>query len=210
MLETPRPSAVYWRAMLFYTVSVFWVKFAWQLGVWEWAVPDGFHTNEVMAPQDPYKLGFVLSEKTDSQSFFAYTIWDILCLLALVSHEYILIKSGLATQTQEDVTPIETYMSLPVCPVRVKTLHDLGPGLDFEALDDYDNISEPDSNSRAEWMSEPPTSFLQRLIPRNSLAKPGADLYTYTVVIQVLILLSIVILYTNMEGVTEEWELSLR
>lgn len=50
MLEAPRPSATYWRAMLYYTVVVFWVKFAWQLRVWEWVMPDGFHTNEVMAP----------------------------------------------------------------------------------------------------------------------------------------------------------------
>lgn len=195
--------------MLYYTVSVFWVKFAWQLGVWEWVVPDGFHTNEVMAPQDPYKLGFVLSEKTDSRSFFSYTIWDILCLLALVSHEYILIKSGLATQTQED-PPIETSMSLPVCPVRVRTQHELEKGLDYDLLEDYDNISEPDSSSHADLLFDPSTSFLRRLVPRNSVIKPGADLYTYTVLTQILILLSIVPLYTNMEGATEEWELSLR
>lgn len=110
---------------------------------------------------------------------------------------------------QEDV-PLETFKSLPVCPVRVKTECDEDKGLDFEALDEYENISEPDS-SREEGSSVPDTStFLQRLMPRRSVSKPGADLYTYTVLIQILILLSIVFLYTNMEGVTEKWELSLR
>ena len=109
---------------------------------------------------------------------------------------------------QEDV-PLETFKSLPVGPVRVKTEVNEGKGLDFEALDDYEHISEPDS-LREEGSEPDTTTFLQRLMPRRSVLKPGTDLYTYTVIIQILILLSIVFLYTNMEGVTEKWELSLR
>ena len=186
--------------MLYYTVAVFWVKFALQLPFWEWIFPAYFPI------VDYYKLGFALAEDTHSKTFFAYTVWDILCILSLVSHEYVLIKSGLAVQTQE--IEVKSAKSLPP---RVDSEENLR-SKDFETLEDYENISEPDSSAVEEEgkLTAVPESFLRRLIPHTSREKPGADLYTYIVVLQTLILLSIILLSSTMEGVTKNVEFTLK
>ena len=52
--------------------------------------------------------------------------------------------------------------------------------------------------------------FFRRLLPFDSEEKPGHDLYTYTIIMQMLILLCIILLYTHMDGESQDISLAIK
>jgi hypothetical protein len=54
------------------------------------------------------------------------------------------------------------------------------------------------------------SEFFLRLLPFDSEEKPGYDLYTYTIIVQMLILLCIVLLYTHMDGESQDISLAIK
>ena len=235
MLDNPRPSAKYWKVMLYYSVGVFGIKYSWQLNMVE-LLMSKYVGVSLKSYGDPYKIGFNLCSLTYSETLFYYTIWDVLCICGIICHEYILLKSGLSQDCEYDVESLrDAKIRLNPHLADLKSQAELQPvkesseysgehdsmsrsGLE-EAPSDHQSFthSREDGNFDPDIISPfikrengPVKKFFLRLLPFDSEEKPGRDLYTYTISMQMLILLCIVLLYTHMDGESQDISLALK
>lgn len=91
LMENPRPSALYWKIMLYYTEFIIFLKFLIQLP----ALQLIFGHDYLKGYKDPYKIGFNLYNNSYSEDFTSYVIWDIICILLLLLHKIYLSSIGL-------------------------------------------------------------------------------------------------------------------
>ena len=242
MLDNPRPSPRYWKLMLYYSVSVFFVKYSLQLTMLELLVTKYFSFS-LHEFKDPYKIGFSLSKLTYSETLFYYTIWDVLCICGIICHEYILLKSGLSEKSEYDVEslhnakirlgmikekPVPQGMRLLEAP-REENEERESVSLSYHELPEYQASEghveraasehasfENESSLLQHSMEEDQKSegkvkkFFRRLLPFDSEEKPGCDLYTWTIIMQMLILLCIILLYTHMDGESQDISLAIK
>ncbi|CAG9310076.1 PIEZO2_1 [Blepharisma stoltei] len=187
MLEYPRPPAKYFRFMLLYTETVFFIKFSLQLDIWNYIFANGILANY----HDTLKTGFNLTKNTYSENLFNYILWDAMVMLFLLIHEYYLLRVGLWNQTEIGLETLETAKSR------------------FSIEDDDSFIIAEDSAprimSRLSIINQIPRSqevigFFKRLLPHNKEEKPGEDLYTPTIIIQLVILFYLICFFGNMDG----------
>lgn len=249
MLDNPRPAPRYWKLMLYYSVSIFFIKYSLQLTMLELVMTQyfGFSLKDY---KDPYKTGFSLCSLTYSESLFYYTIWDVLCICGIICHEYILLKSGLSEKSEYDVETLqeakyrlglakgeESPPSQPLQPlpplqplepleepeqksaisrsyqdIPGELLLDLHPGRAisehaYPKSESHQSFHYDDENSQSEG---PIRRFFHRLLPFDSEEKPGHDLYTYTIIMQMLILFCIILLYTHMDGESQDISLAIK
>ena len=99
MILFPRPPSGYFRAMLYYTVLVFFIKLMVQLEVW--SILLGYKTFQDF--HDPFKIGFNLAKNTHSLTLFYYILWDVVVIISLLLHNFYLIKVGLWHKTETEI-----------------------------------------------------------------------------------------------------------
>jgi len=242
MLDNPRPSPRYWKLMLYYSVSVFFVKYSLQLTMLELLVTKYFSFS-LHEYKDPYKVGFSLCRLTYSETLFYYTIWDVLCICGIICHEYILLKSGLSEKSEYDTETLhnaKVRLGLiqeergPAVPLLLELPREEeeekgAASLSFQEVPEYQGGEGPVERAVSEnfsleneasllmlSMEEEKKSegrvkrFFRRLLPFDSEEKPGHDLYTYTIIMQMLILLCIILLYTHMDGESQDISLAIK
>lgn len=238
MLDNPRPSPRYWKLMLYYSVSVFFIKYSLQLTMLELLVTKYFSFS-LQEYKDPYKVGFSLCRLTYSQTLFYYTIWDVLCICGIICHEYILLKSGLSEKSEYDSETlynakvrlglIERSPAVPQLIELSREEEKEAISRSFQQVPDYQVEEGPVERAVSEHASlEQEASlltrsveeekkseghvkkFFRRLLPFDSEEKPGHDLYTYTIIMQMLILLCIILLYTHMDGESQDISLAIK
>ena len=180
LLAYPRPNPKFFKLMLIYTLFVFLSKFIINLYVWDFLDTDY---------NDTAKIGFNFAQRTYSQNLTTYVIFDAICMLALLAHEYYLIRCGLHEHTEDEIESLKQAKTRrQVAKVRRSlTLTMVGktekrPKFPFEK-----RIKQFFSNIHGETNQE----------------KPGFDYYTRTVLVQFLILLYILFFFPQMDGETE-------
>lgn len=92
MIDFPRPTAAYFKCMLWYAEIVFFVKFCLQLDVLNFDMLNNY--------KDDWKIGFNRVQNTYSQSLFYYVFWDVIVMIALLLNNFYLIKVGLWNKTE--------------------------------------------------------------------------------------------------------------
>ncbi|CAG9318174.1 PIEZO2_4 [Blepharisma stoltei] len=182
MLEYPRPPARYFRYMLLYTIIVFFIKYCLQFQLW------GYVFANLDKYEDTYKIGFNLASNTYSQNLFVYIFWDVVVMLLLIFHEYYLLRVGLWPHTEFD-------------------LESLKEAKKRKLLEMANEETVEQSQIQIRPFKEPQRSLYQkirafygRILPRNKEEKPGWDLYTPTVLAQLLIFLYILCFFSDMDG----------
>jgi Piezo non-specific cation channel, R-Ras-binding domain len=167
LIEYPRPPPKYFKHMLIYAEIIFFLKFCLQLEIWNMILGDSLLGNF----HDPWKIGLNIAKNTYSQTLFWYVFWDVVVMVALLLHNYYLIKVGLWKETEKD---IET---LKQAKIRLGIL---------QINKNYNPYK--------------PKKFLDRILPKNKEEKPGKDFYSFTIVIQMIILVYIFCFFTRMDG----------
>lgn len=176
LLETPRPLPRYWRIMLVYSELVFFVKFLLHLNFWD------LLNNPLQYYHDTYKIGFLDPAYSYTPSIFSYTVCDVLCMLAILAHEHYLLRCGLGQHTEFE---LET---LTQAKARLQGAGE-APFQEAELL--------PVERS-SYWKKF--IAFLTRVSPKVKEEKPGLDLYTPALLVQLLLLLYILFFYTQLDG----------
>ena len=179
LIEYPRPPTKYFRYMLVYTETIFAIKFCIQLEVWETI----FNKDWSSTYTDPWKTGFNLAKNTYSEDIIYYVLWDVVVMIALLLHNYYLIKVGLWKETERDIESLK----------QAKMRHRM-----------INQPYYPIINRK------PKKNMINRLLPRNKEEKPGKDYYFLTILIQMFILIYIFCFFTRMDGNSQDISQAIR
>ena len=181
LLEAPRPLPRYWRVMLWYAETVFFVKFALHLNFWS------LLGNPFEGYYDTYKIGFLDPAYSYTPSIFAYTVCDVLCMLAILAHEHYLLRCGLGRSSEfqlETLTQAKTRQQ----------------GAGEAPFQEAEMLPEEHSSYWSGFVA-----FLTRVSPKVKEEKPGSDLYTPALLVQLILLLYILFFYTQMDGESQDF-----
>ena len=176
LLEAPRPLPRYWRLMLAYSEVVFFVKFVLHLNFWE------LLNNPLQYYHDTYKIGFLDPTYSYTPSIFAYTVCDVLCMLAILAHEYYLLRCGLGRCTEFEL----------------ETLNQAKARLQGAGEAPFQEAELLPVERSSYWRKF--IAFLTRVSPKVKEEKPGSDLYTPALLVQLILLFYILFFYTQMDG----------
>lgn len=179
ILEYPRPPPEYFKYMLIYTEVIFFLKFSLQLDISKEIIIKQYLSDY----KDPYKIGFNLAENTYSKTLFYYILYDVIVMIALLLHNFYLLKVGLWDKTENEIESLKTAKE-----------------------------SQGISAVMQAYIKSAPKkkSFLERLLPRNKEEKPGKDFYFFTIIIQMFIFIYIFCFFTRMDGNTQDISQALR
>ena len=181
LLAYPRPNPKYFKIMLIYTEIIFLIKFVINLYVWDFLDRDY---------RDDAKIGFNFFKNTYSKSLTEYIVFDAVCMLALLAHEYYLIRCGLHEHTEVEIENLEQAQT------RRKFL----------------SVRKSLTLSMAgKTEKRPKTNFKARVKGffggihggGENEEKPGFDYYTWTVISQFFILVFILFFFPQMSGESE-------
>ncbi|CAG9311917.1 PIEZO2_2 [Blepharisma stoltei] len=178
LLEYPRPRPIYFRIMTLYAQLVIIIKYIFQLSLWKLLFGDDVFKTYY----DTGKIGFNLASNTYSENLINYVILDALCMLALYAHEYYLMRTGLSERSETEIESLEEayarnsleYPDMPIIHI------DENQGF-FKKIILKLNL------------------FLQRLTPYNKDEKPGIDLYTPIILIQLWIFIYLLFFFSKMD-----------
>jgi hypothetical protein len=167
---------------MLYSELVFFIKFTLQFQIWEFVFGQEFMMNY----RDQYKIGFNRADNTYSQTLVNYVIWDVFVMLFVLLHEYFLLRVGLWKKTEYEMESLEEAK-----------LRLAGQGVTVSSLS-------PDSSTRTSSCltraSRQIKQFFNRLLPHNKEEKPGKDLYTPTLLVQLVILVYLFLFFSQMDG----------
>ena len=181
IMEYPRPPFKYFRFIMLYSELVFFVKFTLQFQIWEFVFNSGFLKNY----KDQYKIGFNIASNTYSQTLVNYVIWDVIVMLFVLLHEYFLLRVGLWSRTEYEM----------------ETLEEAKKRINGESF--VLRVSVNQEARRSGFItraSKQVKLFFNRLLPHNKEEKPGKDLYTPTLLVQLFILLYLFLFFSQMDG----------
>lgn len=138
-------------------------------------------SNFLLDYEDPIRLGFNLAKNTYSDTLLYYVIWDVLVMFSLLCHEYYMLRIGMYYAIETDIETFEQGRS------RIEGRE----------------ISVSDTKSKK------PKSFFRRLMPRNTAEKPGKDLYLFTFLMQLIILIYLFICFNSIDGFSQDIYMSI-
>lgn len=131
--------------------------------------------------EDPFRIGFNLAANTYSGSLFFYVLWDVLVMFSLLCHEYYMLRIGMIYTIETDIESFELARS------RI----------------------EGNENKNFETKAKKPKGFLRRLMPSNTAEKPGKDLYLFSFILQLIILIYLFIFFNSMDGFSQDIYMSI-
>ncbi|OMJ84229.1 hypothetical protein SteCoe_14717 [Stentor coeruleus] len=129
--------------------------------------------------EDPFRIGFNLASNTYSESLFFYAIWDVLVMFSLLCHEYYMLRIGMIYTIETDIESFE------LARFRIE------------------------GNETKHFEAKKPKGFFRRLMPRNTAEKPGKDLYLFTFIMQLIILMYLFIFFNSMDGFSQDIYMSI-
>ena len=180
LLAYPRPNPKYFKIMLIYTEIVFLIKFLLNLYIWDFLDRDY---------PDAAKIGFNFFQNTYSKSLTNYIVFDAVCMLTLLAHEYYLIRCGLHEHTE----------------IEIENLHQAQTRRKFLSTRRSLRLSMAGKTEK-----RPKVNFGARLRGffggihgGQNEDKPGFDYYTWTVITQFFILVFILFFFPQMSGESE-------
>lgn len=182
MLEYPRPPFKYFRFIMLYSELIFFIKFTIQFSIWEFVFGSEFLQNY----QDEYKTGLNRASNTYSGTLVNYVIWDVIVMLFILLHEYFLLRVGLWSKTEFEMESLEEAK------LRLAGGLIAGPRSSLPMF--------VRSGGLIARGSRQVKLFFNRLLPHNKEEKPGKDLYTPTLLIQLVILVYLFLFFSQMDG----------
>lgn len=163
LIDYPRPNVKYFRYMMVYAEIVFFLKFVFQLEVWEALLGP----NALKDYKDPLKIGFNLPQNTYSETIVYYVLWDVIVMISLLFHQHYLFKVGLRNKNESEIESLEQ--------AKLRNKMDVKK-------------------------NEPQTGFFLRMLLFSEEEKPGKDLYSPTIFVQLIILFYIFCCFSAMDG----------
>ena len=203
IIQYPRPSKLFWKITLIYCTIIIFLKFVFQLNVWnnlevfQDLIDIQKNPIGIFAIIGIYKLGtykFI--------NFFYYVIFDFLILIALIMNQFILIRKGLWYMTEIDYESIADSNDRIIRYNNGKLAKKNGLSLNSQKILSSNEIIEIIGN-----VSTSKKGNFKKLIQRFYFKnfshirneKPGKDFYIEYTLFQILILIYIIFLYNSME-----------
>ena len=213
IIQYPRPSKVYWKITLIYCTIIIFLKFVFQLNVWNNV--EQFQ-NTINIENNPigffaifgiYKLG---SYKL--VNFFYYVIFDFLILIALIMNQFILIRKGLWYMTESDYETITDANNRIIKFNMSKKVNKLGLTINSKKLLTANEIIQligKDSPKKKGGLKSIITGFYHKNFSHVRNEKPGKDFYIEYTLFQIIIIVYIIFLYTFMEKDQEIYNVNI-
>ena len=200
IIQYPRPSKLFWKILMVYTTLIIFLKFFIQLNIWEMIEEDFISYFDESNDNYISSLGLKKIANHDFLSFMGYIIPDFIVLLLLIINQIILIRKGLWYIMETD------YESIEKANYRIIKFNSKEKNIGF----DENNTHVLSSNEILKLIGKPMEEInygiiakLQRFHRKNFTKlrneKPGKDFYTNYTIIQIIILIYIIFLYTKME-----------
>ena len=195
--QYPRPEQLYWKLCLIYCCFVIFVKFFFQLTIWEHiSIFKSLYENSYTSWS--FRIG-IKKCSDDSLEFFGYIIYDFILLSLLLTNQFMLIRKGLWGMTEIDYETIEEANDriLRFNSDEYKNRKgDDGRELSNEEI--VHLFGKPKNNSEMTFRRRFQDFYYKNFTyVRNE--KPGKDFYLYYTLIQTIILIYIIFFYTKMD-----------
>ena len=182
MLEYPRPPFRYFHFLMLYAELIFFIKFTIQFQIWGLI----FGGSYLQTYHDEWKIGFNIASNTYSGSLLEYVIWDVVVMLFILLHEYCLLRVGLWQYTEYQMESLE----------EAKIRAEKRPSMVLKKT----SRKKEKHLGLLQTMTADIKGFFYRLLPKNKEEKPGRDLYTPTILTQLVILVYLFIFFSKMDG----------
>ena len=213
IIQYPRPSKLFWKITLIYCTIIIFLKFVFQLNVWnkfeEFQDSINIEKNPLgfFAIMGIYKLG-----NYELISFFYYVIFDFLILIALIMNQFILIRKGLWYMTEIDYENITEANDRIIKYNTGKKASKNGLSLNSQKILTSNEIIQiigkvlpPKKGNVIKVMK----GFYHKNFSHVRNEKPGKDFYIEYTLFQILILVYIIFLYTFMEKDQEMYNVNI-
>ena len=213
IIQYPRPSKVFWKITLIYCTIIIFLKFVFQLNVWNNV--EKFQ-NVINIKNNPlgffaifgiYKLG-----EYKLVNFFYYVIFDFLILIALIMNQFILIRKGLWYMTESDYETITDANDRIIKFNRSKKLKKSGLTINSKNILTSNEIIQligKDTPRKKGGLKSIITGFYHKNFSHVRNEKPGKDFYIEYTLFQIIILVYIIFLYTFMEKDQEIYNVNI-
>ena len=199
--QYPRPERLYWKICLIYCSFIIFVKFFFQLNLWEHlSIFQSF-----VESTNPYikKIGIKKCNE-ENGNFFGYVIYDFILLSIFITNQFMLVRNGLWNMTELDYETIEEA-------------NDRIQKFNSEKYKDNSNINKKKKkdeqltneeivnllgkakNTEFESIKKRLRAFYQKNFTFVRNEKPGKDFYLYYTIIQMIILIYVIFFYTKMD-----------
>ena len=212
IIQYPRPSKIFWKITLIYCTIIIFLKFVFQLNVW-----NDFEEFQDLIDIEKNPLGFfaILGiyklGSYEFLNFFYYVIFDFLILIALIMNQFILIRKGLWYMTEIDYESIAESNDRII---KYNTGKDDKYGLSLnseriinsnEIIQIIGKVLPPKKGNIIKLVQ----GFYHKNFSHIRNEKPGKDFYIEYTLFQILILIYIIFLYTFMEKDQEIYNVNI-
>ena len=233
LLENPRPKKLYWELCLYYNILILAAKFLFQLKLFNSIMEPETYANFVET-LDNYKIGIKYFKEGFGLYFFNYIFLDSFLLLILTLNKNILISNGLWDKREEQIENIflaserhERFKGLPSI-----NEQDQGGILTQSRIYDF-YINKPETKEdqikkeksiffkiisrlyfynklKGEYKyDEGNKSYFDKLFPKIRNEKPGTDKYPFLAFSMSIIIIYILLFFTQMVQDTNYGPVSL-
>ena len=213
IIQYPRPSKLFWKITLIYCTIIIFLKFVFQLNVWNnfknFQEIIDVHNNPTsfFAIIGIYKL-------SDYKffDFFYFVIFDFLLLTSLIINQFILIRKGLWYMTEIDYETIEEANDRIIRYNSTKRAIQVGLHINSEKTLTSNEIIKiigkvlPPKKGNVKKIIK---KFYQKNFSHVRNEKPGKDFYIEYTIFQISILIYIILLYTKMEKEQQVFNISI-
>ena len=213
VIQYPRPSKLFWKITLIYSTIIIFLKFVFQLNVWnnleKFQNLINIENNPIgfFAIMGIYKLG-----SYEFVNFFYYVIFDFLILIVLIMNQFILIRKGLWYMTESDYETITDANDRIIKHNMGKKLNKTGLNVNSTnilASNEIIQLIGKDSPRKKGGFKSIITGFYHKNFSHVRNEKPGKDFYIEYTLFQIIILVYIIFLYTFMEKDQEIYNVNI-
>lgn len=187
LVEYPRPQKKFWLVCRLYASIILLIKFLIQLDFIK-RIPL---LVTLFSKTAKLKIGLETFGSTFSGGFFEYIIWDAILIFFLMMQEYILLARGLWEVTEPEIENVEeAYDRI----FRAKAFNE-------ELIHDHfeDVIQGVKNKNQHHNHDSHVIDFKDRTFPKIRNNKPGRDLYAIYTVLEMLLIVYLILFYTDMD-----------
>ena len=213
IIQYPRPSKIFWKITLIYCTIIIFLKFVFQLNVWNnfEEFQDLINIEKkplgIFAILGIYKLG-----SYEFLTFFRYVFFDFLILIALIMNQFILIRKGLWYMIEIDYESIAESNDRIIKYSTSKKFENTNLSLDSQKIlssNEIIKIIGKVSPKKKGNILNVIKRFYHKNFSHIRNEKPGKDFYIEYTLFQILILIYIIFLYTFMEKDQEIYNVNI-
>jgi len=146
----------------------------------------------IMLLQDKYRIGLIIFENSMSVQFLNYILWDCLIIVSIIIHQSVLISKGLYNVREEEIEPIVGGENS--AQYRLNSNPNIVSMIKITELKENEKLSLCSKFVR--WCLK--FKYMKKLFPTLKNEKPGIDLYNYSIAIQLVLCIYILLFCTRM------------